>query len=134
MAEDIVLKEQLTEAMIEAGAQLTHELDEAGVPISAALWLFKPEINEWQLVFASPDVATQGSVKVYRRVFSVIGQLGEKAPAVPPVMIRLLEPNAEIFRLLRLVAQTGPGIGRIRMSRNAINGHFIDDALIYRVT
>jgi hypothetical protein len=29
---------------------------------------------------------------------------------------------------------TGPAISRIRFSKNAVNGRFIEDTLIYRVT
>ena len=75
MAENAVVKDRLTDAMVEAGADLTRKLDEIG----------------------------------------------------------LLDQNAELVKLLRIAIHTGPGIGRIRFSKNVINGHFIEDALIYRV-
>lgn len=42
MAENYVVKEQLTADMIEAGAELTKALDDAGLPVAAAFWLFDP--------------------------------------------------------------------------------------------
>lgn len=133
MAENAVVKDQLTDAMVEAGAELTRKLDETGMPPNIALWLFMPEMNEWRLLFASPEVSAQGSRKVYERIRVALEAVGNKASAVPLSVISLLDPNAELVQLLEIAIRTGPGVGRIRFSKNVINGHFIDDALIYRV-
>jgi hypothetical protein len=127
-----VVKEQLTGSMIEAGAELTKKLDESGLPVTTALWLFVPEMNEWRLIFASPEVGTKGPREVYEKVQAAINQLGEKAATVPLPVIGLLDTNADLVRLLRAGIHTGPGVSRIRFSKNVINGHFIEDALIYR--
>jgi hypothetical protein len=132
MAEDAVVKEQLTGAMIEAGAELTLKLDEMGVPVVAAFWLFVPELNEWRLQFASPDVSSRGPREVYDKILQATGKLGAKAAAVPLSLIGVLGADADLVRLLKAAIRTGPGVSRIRFSKNVINGHFIDDALIYR--
>jgi hypothetical protein len=67
VAEGTVVKEQLTGAMIDAGAELTKKLDESGLPVTAALWLFVSDLNEWRLLFASPEVGTKGPRDVYER-------------------------------------------------------------------
>jgi hypothetical protein len=133
VAENAVVKEQLTDAMIEAGAELTRKLDESGVPIVAALWLFLPDANEWRLIFASPEVSAGGPRKMYEQIQKALQELGQKASVIPLSMIGLLDATAELVQLLRIAARTGPGVVRIRFSKNVINGHFIDDALIYRV-
>ena len=132
MAENTVVKEQLTDAMIDAGAELTKKLDEIGLSPTAALWLFDPEIGEWRLLFASPEVATKGRRSVYSRIREALDQLKEKAAAAPFSVISLLEPTAELVRLLRMAIHTGPVVGRVRFSKNVIHGHYIEDALIYR--
>jgi hypothetical protein len=132
VAESAVVKEQLTGLMIDAGAELTKKLDESGLPVTTALWLFVPELNEWRLLFASPEVGTKGPRDVYEKIQQVINQLGEKASAVPLSVVGLLDPNDDLVRLLKVAIGTGPGVNRIRFSKNVINGHFIDDALIYR--
>lgn len=133
MAENAVVKDQLTDAMVEAGAALTQKLDEMGVPTTAALWLFEPEVNEWRLVFASPEVGTRGPREVYEKIRKAIDQLTEKARAAPLSAIALIDADADLVRLLRVALKTDDGIQRIRFSKNVVNGHFIDDALIYRV-
>jgi hypothetical protein len=134
MAENTVVKDQLTSAMVEAGAELASKLDEMGVATTAALWLFEPELNEWRLVFASSEVATRGPREIYEKIRLAIGQLKEKATAVPLSAVVLMDANADLIRLLRVALKTDGGINRIRFSKNVINGHFIDDALIYRIS
>ena len=134
MAENTVVKDQLTSAMVEAGAELASKLDEMGVATTAALWLFEPELNEWRLVFASSEVATRGPREIYEKIRLAISQLKEKATAVPLSAVVLMDANADLIRLLRVALKTDGGINRIRFSKNVINGHFIDDALIYRIS
>jgi hypothetical protein len=132
VAENAVVKEQLTGSMIDAGEELTKKLDESGLPVTTALWLFEPELNEWRLLFASPDVGTKGPRDVYEKIQQAINALGEKASAVPLSVVGVLDANADLVRLLKAAIGTGPVVNRIRFSKNVINGHFIDDALIYR--
>jgi hypothetical protein len=133
MADNTVVKEQLTEEMIEAGAQLTAKLDEMGLPMAAALWFFLPDTNEWRLLFASPALSTAGPREVYKTVEEARRVLGDKAAAVPLSVIGLVDANYELVQLLRDAIQTGAGVSRIRFSKNVVNGHFIEDALIYRM-
>lgn len=132
VAENVV-KEQLTGAMVDAGAELTGMLDEIGLPFTEALWLLVPEVNEWRLLFASPEVASKGPREVYNKIRQAIGQLGDKASAAPLSVIALMDSDADRVRLVRVAIRTGPGVDRIRFSKNVIDGHFIDDALIHRV-
>jgi hypothetical protein len=134
MAENTVVKDQLTDSMVEAGAELTKALDQTGVAVTTALWLFNPEVNEWRLLFGSPDTAVTGPRRVYDHIRTAIQSLGERAQPVPLSSIGLLDPSSELVRLLRIAIQTGPSVAKIRFSKNSINGHFIDDALIYRVS
>lgn len=132
MAENTVVKEQLTDAMIQAGAEVTSKLDEIGLPVTAAFWFWTPDLNEWRLLFASEEVSTKGPRAVYEKIRQALDELGAKATAAPLSIIGVLEADAELVRLLKAAVRTAPGVGRIRFSKNVINGRFIDDALIYR--
>jgi hypothetical protein len=133
VVENTVVKEQLTDAMIDAGAALVQQLDTMGVPTTAALWLFISELNEWRLFVASPEVATIGPRAVYAKVQQALNQLGDKALTAPLSVVRLLDADDELVRTLRFAVRTGPGLSRLRFTKSAINGHYIEDALIYRV-
>jgi len=133
MAENTVVKEQLTEEMIEAGAQLTAKLDEMRLPIAAAMWLFSPDINEWRLLFASPELSTAGPRNVYEKIEEARQALGDKAAAAPLSVIGLIDANHQLVQLLRIAVRTEAGVARVRFSKNVINGQFIEDTLIYRI-
>lgn len=132
MAENTVVKEQLTEVMIETGALLTQKLDELRLPVTVATWFFMPDINEWRLLFASPLVATEGPREMYKHIKAALDSLGPASASVPLSSIGLIDGNHFIVQMLKSALHTGPGVARIRFSKNVINGHFIDDALIYR--
>lgn len=131
MAENAVVKEQLTEAMIRSGAELTAKLDEMGVAVVAALWFFMPDTNEWRLLFASPEVSTQGPRTVYQKIWKALEEAGGDV-AIPFSMIGVIDADADLVVRLQRGIRTGPGISRIRFSKNVTDGRFIDDALIYR--
>ena len=132
MAENTVVKEQLTEEMIEAGAKLTQKLDEQGVEVSLALWFFMTDVNEWRLLFASPAVSTNGPQTFYKKVEEARKSLGVQADRLPLSDIGLIDINSQLAQHLRTGVKTGPEVSRIRFSKNVLNGQFIDDALIYR--
>lgn len=119
--------------MIDAGAKLTAKLDDFDVPVLAALWLFSPEFNDWRLTFTAADFASVGPRKIYRAILDAPIALGISHDILPLESIGLLDENNQTVRLLRKALQTGPGISQIRFRKNAIDGHFVEDALIHRL-
>jgi len=133
MAEEAVVKEALTEKMIRAGEELICLLDQAQLEVDASLWFYMPESNTWRLMIASPEVAKYGPKKVYEKIRSVLSQRSEEQPSLALRDISVVEDTNPLISLLRSAVRTDPGISGIRFSRNAISGHFIDDAYIYRM-
>jgi hypothetical protein len=128
-----MVSDHLTDAMIDAGEALTRQLENTGIPIEAAFWWLDSENREWRLLFASSDVSLHGSRPVYERISQTIVDMASPAEAVPFSLVGLLEENAEEVQLLRKVLGTGCTKGRMRCSRSAVNGRFIEDALVYRI-
>jgi hypothetical protein len=134
MAEEMVVKETLTQEMIEAGAELTRLLDQSSLVVSASLWLYMPESNVWRLIIVSPEVRTLGPRKVYQKVQSVLSKASMKQYPVALKDISVAGDDDPIISLLRIAIRTNGGIAGIRFSKNTINGHFVEDAFIYRMT
>jgi len=134
MAEETVVKEILTREMIEAGADLTRRLDEARLKVNASLWLYIPDSNLWRLIIASPAVRKDGPKKVYRKIQSILSKIPGDASIIRLNDISVVEDNDPLIILLRIALRTGDGISGIRFSKNTINGHFIEDTYIYRIT
>ena len=130
MAEEMVVKEVLTERMIAAGAQLTQALDRANWPVVASLWLFDAEINLWRLVVASPAVDESGPLKAYTRIDDALRSSGTQLVLND---ITAVSPRHPIVRALASTYATGRDIEGRRVFRSAIDGQFIDDAYVYRL-
>ena len=128
MVEDAMVTELLTEPLIEAGSALVSKLDEMGLPVQAALWLFDPEVNEWKLRISSKEAREKGSLAIYPKIDEALEAIGPGEKDVPLLGINLIDPKSELIRRLR----TGPGIKRIRFKKNVADGTYIEDALIYR--
>jgi hypothetical protein len=96
------------------------------------MWFYDAEINDWRLLFSTPDIDTRGGFAVYGWIDEAIEQLGGKPAAPPYSAIGLLFPSDELTRKLRTGAATGPGIVRRRLRRTVADGRYIEDALLYR--
>ncbi|MCH7624347.1 MAG: hypothetical protein IIC83_00310 [Chloroflexi bacterium] len=134
MADEMVVKESLTDEMIEAGAELIRRLDAAGFELKAGLWLYMEEPNAWRLMLASPIVTKDGPSKAYQKIQSVMSKKPEDRKVLALAHISAVEPNKPIVALLRKAVKTGDGISGVRFSRNAVNGQYIEDSYIYRMT
>src|SRR5579871_4848555 len=52
----------------EDGKRLVELLDKNSLDVQAAFWGYQPEADEWQLYISTPLVASDGPLKVYRRI------------------------------------------------------------------
>jgi len=126
MVENTVLKDGLTESMIEAGAVLLRKLDEAGVEIPLAFWHFLEDSEEWKLYFWSPMVAVEGPIEIYRFIQKSLDDMGDQSRAIPFSAISVMSSNDGLARALREADYTDHGIFQKRFR------HIIGDSLVYR--
>ena len=134
MTDETVVKETLTNEMIDAGAELIRGLDASGFELNAGLWLYMEEPNAWRLILASPHVTKDGPNKAYQKIQSVMSKKPEDRKTISLAHISAVEHDKPIVVLLRKAVNTGKGISGVRFSRNAVNGHYIEDSYIYRMT
>ncbi|MHB0969450.1 MAG: hypothetical protein ACYC7A_09440 [Thermoanaerobaculia bacterium] len=132
MAEETLVRESLTEEMIRAGEELTKKLDESAWPVTAAFWFYVPDENQWRLVFASPIVAKKGPKAGYDAVAEALSALRRNFTALR--YISVVEPQNPLVQLLASAVSIGPGITGVRFSQNTVNGRFIEDAYLYKLT
>jgi len=123
----------LNEKLIAAGKQLVEQLDAAGITADAALWFRFSDIEAWKLLISLPELIKQGPKSAYRELQKALAKLGEDFP-ISLNDIAVAKADSPLLRLLGTAVKTGPGISQIRFSSNVVNGQFIEDALIYRLT
>lgn len=132
MAEETLVKENLTEDMIRGGAALMQKLDALAWPVTAAFWYFEAEANEWTLLIASPRVTIDGPLKAYDAIQQALTGLEKHFTSLE--YISLLGPEHVLVQTMIQAVRSGPRSGGLRLSRSAINGHYIEDAYVYRAT
>jgi hypothetical protein len=126
----------LVDAKIDAGRRLLEKLDEVSFPVTAAFWLYLTESSDWRLFVASPLTSSIGKRDAYSKLQQTLLELqADPTFVLQPLGLReitLVRPDDEMVNTLALAVSTGPGISGIRLSRNSINGVYIEDAYIYR--
>jgi hypothetical protein len=133
MAEEVLVKDVFSRDMEDGGAELVRGLDQANIPVDAALWLYIPELNVWLLMLSSPEVSTKGPKSLYHRINRVLSGMTGSKFKLTIEHISVVDPRTPIISALGSFISTGPGISGIRFSRNVINGIYIEDAYIYRL-
>jgi hypothetical protein len=124
-------KPTLVENDYKAGEALVRALDQAGVKVQAAFWLYLPESDEWRLYLALPEVAQRGPREAYETIQTILEQL--QLEGLSLTNISAVAPDDNLVKLLRSAIKTGPGIAGIRLRGNVIDSGLIEDAYIYRV-
>jgi hypothetical protein len=121
----------LVDADIEMGRELVRILDEAGFPVTAAAWIFFPEVEEWRLVVRTPR-AEKDLLQAFGEVARALDARGDLRSRIDLARVKLVPPTD---RMLKAIGQAvrAEGLSTIRFSRNVINGIYIDDAVIYRL-
>lgn len=134
MDQEVVVKEALTSAMIDAGAALIQQLDSDGWPVTGAFWFYLSDVNRWRLFVVSPEVGKEGPLDAYRQVQTALTRLSPNNSQLTLHDITVSDPSKPLAALLQTFVKTAPGgIAGLRLSGNAINGRVIEDAYVYRM-
>jgi len=120
----------LTENTIRSGEALVRNLDDINAGVTAALWFYFSDIEDWKLLVCLPG---KGQKEAYKFIQRALHKKDE------PVDIRIdqigvINPAAPIIQLLASAISTGPGISGVRFTNSTINGTLIEDAHIYRIS
>jgi hypothetical protein len=128
MAEELLVKEALSKEMITAGRDLLGALEKAGWVAQSAFWLFDPDANRWKLKLSSPEVETKGRRPAFELVSKILSN-----SEIPLTLfdISIVPPRDRTVKVMSAALKTIPTSG-IRVSRAAFDGHYIEDAYVYR--
>ena len=135
MVEELVVREVLTEQMIDAGKKLVERLDQSESDVHSALWFLDPDDNTWKMIVSSPLVETDGPKSFFKRILDA-NKIAKQSsdPIISLNDIRVSSTSDPLIDLLLRAISTEKGIHSIRFTKNTINGTFIEDSYIYRNT
>jgi len=134
LAEEPMVKPDLTTRMIEAGRQFLEELDRHKFRARACFWFYFPESDRWRFVVASPERRVRGPLAAYRKLDALARKVTHAIELFGPGDVTVLKDNDSLVVVLRKAISPRPGIGGVRLTNAAVNGTFVDDAYIYRLT
>lgn len=117
-------EEPLVEADIDAGRALVKALDGAGVGVRGAFWFYLTDVDRWKLMIVS-DAAKQGSRDLYVKAISL-------KPELDLSKVEFVAPSSPIFAALSRYFRF-EGLSGVRVSRNMLDGVYVDDAYVYRL-
>ena len=128
---------------LEEGKRLIDALEQEGIPLKAALWLYFDEADEWRLVLASPLIDTKGPRHVYERIQAVLDANKENM-SISLSDISLLSPDDPIIKPLTEALNEKVANEGMRVKKSVITGKgddgrhhrqassvYLEDAYIY---
>ncbi len=124
----------LVERDIRDGETLVRRLDRDRFPVASAFWYFDLEKEKWTFIIASRIVGRDGPRAAYRKLIQSIKRIRKSGYELDSFRVELVKEENQLPSLLRRAVQSGPGIAGIRFTQNTINGFFVEDAYIYRLT
>lgn len=128
MAEIILVKEALTNEMIEAGAELIASLDSQGWPPLWAFWMFDAERNDWRLILRPPAAAIDDDMESYLRISNTL-----RARTTPLLLEDVsVRPDPKLLEALATGLPAGWEDRGRRLKRTGLKGVYIDDIYLYR--
>jgi hypothetical protein len=92
-------KTTLVAADIADGQRVVDELEKI-IAVTAALWVYLEEEDEWKLVIVSSDVSGKGPINLYTRVAVLLNDLSadpQKPVQMPLTSITLVSPNSLLY-------------------------------------
>jgi hypothetical protein len=124
----------LEERQIAAGERLIRKIEEVGGEVPGALWIHNPDIHEWRLFLAMPITDAQGPAAGMELVSQAIALL--RAEGDHTLSRQIISPVSVLHDAIWQFASavgTGMDLQRLRIQGMRINGHVIQDVLIYRL-
>jgi hypothetical protein len=134
MAKDILVKDNLSDSMINSGRKLIERLDGVNAEVRSAFWLFFPDEKAWRLTIASPLVESEGPRKYYKKIIVANNAASDDEEVISLNDINVVNIYNEIVEIISILIDAEHGILGMRYSRNTINGVFIEDAYVYRAS
>jgi hypothetical protein len=110
-------------------AQVLDALHRAGIPVTLCEWNYVPQLEEWQLIIATPWHDSKGPRTAYRAVADAFERAGIYQ-RVPMRRLFLKSPDDSLVKLLQQEART-QWDGFVHVLRHQGNGKSQDYSLVF---
>ena len=127
MAEDALVNED-----IEAARRLVAFLDANHFAVKAALWLYESDAARWRFVVSFRE-KRENVISFYRDIAKLMNQVGRELDLLDLSRVDFVDADGSVVGPLSQVLHI-EGDSSVRFQNNRINGVFLEDALIFRLS
>jgi hypothetical protein len=113
------------------GTEWLKALDDSGLGISVALWVYLSEYEDWRFVLASRRLDALRGAKAYGAVHDAFDQAGFPLERTPSLLILPMK-DPSIRELRRTYGKAKTVEGR-RIGGQLFGDRFIEDGIAYRI-
>jgi len=121
-------KTALVDKYINDGRMLISALDKDGFLIDTAMWFYSEELDEWQLVIATPLVDQIGLRETLRRAQSIVRGMTSTSLSLSDISI--LSPHSNLINAIKSTVRRSKDV---ILKGTVANGILVNDAYIYCV-
>jgi len=113
---------------ISEGAEVISALENHGISLQVALWMFTSEYEDGRLVIASEQLPS-GIREGYHKVVTILRQTFGRA--LPSIMI--MRPDDPFVLDLRKRYSKMPHVSGMRIGGGSIGNRFVEDGYVYKI-
>ncbi len=124
-------KTALVTTDITSGSKILEILDDAGLGISLAMWLYAPQYEDWRLALSSRRLDSVGPADAYGLIYDALEKAMFPVELTPPLLIfKMTDP---FVRDLRRVFGKAKSVEGMRLGGQMMGNQFIEDGVVYRI-
>lgn len=128
----LLVGRSFTNEMMAAGAVFVREIEQSSLHLCAALWIQPTPDDFWKFILAFPEVRLEGPRYVYKKLRSISNRISPDEYKIGTETVSVVEERDRLIQMFRGVIRVDSG--GVRFSRNSLNGTYIEDAYIYKMT
>jgi hypothetical protein len=129
---ELLVGRSLFPDMIDVGRELVGLIESSPLHLYAALWFQESLEQNWRLIFAFPEVRIDGPKFVYKKIRSITNKPLRSGLHVRNEDISVVDDRDRFISIFKGIIKVDEG--GVRFSKNFINGLYIEDAYIYKMT
>ncbi len=123
-----MVKTSLVDKYINDVRILISALDKDGFLIDTAMWFYSEELDEWQLIVATPLVDQVGLRETLKRAQSIIREMTSISLSLSDISI--LSPHSNLINAIKSTVRRSKDV---ILKGTVANGILVNDAYIYCV-
>jgi len=144
MAQEAVVKDQLSAEAIFAGDELTRQLRRrSDFDLVCSFWLYNSESNQWKLYIGTPLADDRGPLYVYNIIQGILADNSQLSLAFRMYAISVVSPGHPLSRALRSSgpyeinelperSRPTPSVRMpLRIAQTRLQDAFVEDAFVY---